>query len=246
MNPKLEMQVNRTQAGLYTVAYGRKEAPLDVQEAAFAANGLGIVSPAQLGFLPAKVGNDTFNRYSRTNADVFYDDRHDRIVIVPNREISKQVGIANLVEAHRKNQEYVIPESKSPESQRNLVYALVDAMLRKGTAFFAKHGQTDIPTSDFGQTELTSKLFSDEGLGIKAQDYGDWLKKQKRNIQSMFFDSKDYAKSQKGPYTNRLRVYGPGVDFDVGGGSRDLGSNFGAFGVRFEKTAEGGREKVKK
>jgi len=58
----------------------------------------------------------------------------------------------------------------------------------------------------------------------------------------MFFDNEGYAKSQKGPYTNRLRVFGPGdVFFVIGYGG--LVSVSGAFGVRFEKTAEGGPKK---
>ncbi|HLC65989.1 MAG TPA: hypothetical protein VJI46_07765 [Candidatus Nanoarchaeia archaeon] len=51
MNPNLEMQVNKTQAGIFTVTYGYKEAPLDVQEASFAVHGLHMISPAELGFL---------------------------------------------------------------------------------------------------------------------------------------------------------------------------------------------------
>ena len=241
MNPNLEMQVTKTNAGLWTVTYGRKEAPLDVQEAAFAANGIEIVSPAQLGFLRHKGGKCIFEPYSRTSADVLndvYDGRDNRVVIVPNRELSNIFGIHNLVTAHRQNKEYVLPED-----QRDLIYAMVDEMIKKGIAITAKFGQTDIPISDFGQTGLTSNLFSDERLGIKAQDYGDWLKEQGRSAQSMFFDNERYAKSQKGPYLSRLRVYGPDGDFIVGGGSRDLGDNDGAFGVRFEKTAEGGPKK---
>lgn len=235
MNPNLEMQVNKTNAGLYTVTYGRKEAPLNVQEAAFAANRLGIVSPSQLGFLRAKEEKGTFKPYSRTNADVIYDDRDgSKVVIIPDEEISKQIGITDLVDAHGQGKEYVI----SNKNQRDLVYAMVDEMLRKGTAFTANHGQTDVSTSEFGQTELTSKLFSDEGLEIKAQDYGNWLMKdQKRSEQSFFFDGKDYAKSQKAPYLNRLRVLGPDIDFDVGGDYRGLNNDDGAFGVRFEKIA---------
>ena len=241
MNPNLEVQVNKTQAGLYTVTYGRKEAPLDVQEAAFAANNLGIVSPAQLGFLRAK-DSHIFNHYSRTGPhDVFYDDRHNTVVIAPGGAISKLVGIANLTDAHRQNQEYVIPKS-----QRDLVYAMVDEMLRRGTAFTASDGRTDVSTSKFGQTELTSMLFSDDISGIKAQDYGDWQKEQGRATQSIFFDDADYAKSQKAPYLNRLRVYGPDIVFFVVGYGRGLDNRNGAFGVRFEKTAEGGAKKSKK
>ena len=89
MNSDLEMQVNKTQAGLYTVAWGYKRAPADVQEEAFVANSLGMISPAQLGFLRAQEGKGTFNPYSRTNADVLYDDRSNQVVIVPDGAISK-------------------------------------------------------------------------------------------------------------------------------------------------------------
>ena len=171
MNPNLEMQLNKTNTGLYTVTYGYKEAPLDVQEAAFAANGLEIVSPAQLGFLRAKESKGTFKPYSRTNSDVFYDDRTDNVVIVPDGDISKILIVSNLVEAHRQDKEYVIPENK-----KDLVYAMVDEMIKKGTAFVAPHGETEVKTSEFGKNDLTSKLFSDKRLGIEAQEYGDWLK----------------------------------------------------------------------
>jgi len=234
----LEMQVNKTPVGLYTVTFGYKQAPLDVQEGAFAVHGLHTVSPAELGFLRAQGPKDTFNSYSRTNADVFYDDRTNQVVIVPNEAISKQAGIANLVDAHRQGKEYVLPKD-----QRGLVYVIVDEMRRKGTAFTANYGQTGIPVSEFGQVKLTSRLFSDDPLGIRAQDYGDWQKEQGRASQSMFFDNLNYAKSQKGPYLSRLRVYGPGNVFGVVGLNRYLDNYDGAFGVRFEKTAVGGAKK---
>jgi len=197
----LEMQVNKHKQGYYTVTYGHKEAPLDVQEAVFAANGLDIVSPAQLGFLRAQGTKDTFKPYSRTNADVFYDDRTNRVVIVPDRAISKQTGIANLVDAHRQSKEYVIPKN-----QRDLIYDMVDEMLKKGTAFTANHGRTNVETSNFGQTELTFKLFSDKKLGIKAQDYGDFVKGQGRKTQSIFFDRVRSRFSKRSP--DQLRSYG--------------------------------------
>jgi len=238
MMPNLEMQVNKTNAGIYTVTYGRKEAPLDVQAAAFAANHLDIISPAQLGFLRAKEGKGTFNPYSRTVADVFYDDRDGtQVVIAPDGAISRsgQVSIADLVDAHRHGKEYVIPKD-----QRDLVYAMVDEMINKGIAVIANPGQTYVNTSDLVQVELTSNLFSDKSLGINAQDYANWLQSQGREAISFFMDGKDYSQAQKSPYLNKLRVYGPGVDFVVVGNGRVLGNNFGAFGVRFEKTAEGG------
>ena len=245
MNPTLEMQVSQTQAGLYTVTYVRKEASLDAQETSFAANGLEIVSPAQLGFLRAQGPEGTFNHYSRTNADVLYDDRTDKVVIFPNGALNSKLGIAsianlvdNLVDAHRQKKEYVISEA-----QRDKVYAMVDEMLRSGIAFVAPHGQTDVSTSKFGQTELTSKLFSDKSLGIEAQDYGNWLQSQKRNAKTFLMDRKDYSRAQKAPYLNRLCFFVPGGDFFVFGIGKSLASNYGAFGVRFEKTAEVGAKK---
>ena len=232
MIPNLEMQVNRTNAGLYTVAYGRKEAPLDVQEAAFAANNLSMVSPAQLGFLRAREDTGIFKPYSRTSADVFYDNKNNQVVIVPDGAISRlvgRVGIANLVEAHRKNKEYVIPEA-----QRDLVYGMIDEMLSNGTAFTFPHGQTSVATSEFGKNDLTLRMFSDKNLGFEAQEYGEWLKSQGREVNSFFMDDKSYA--QKASYLNRLRLYGPVDGFGVEGNG-NLDYYDGAFGVRFEKTA---------
>jgi hypothetical protein len=241
MNPNLEIQVNKTQAGLYTVTYGRKEAPLDVQEAAFAANGLNLVSPTQDAFLRVKESQGIFKPYSRTSADVFYDDRNNHAVIVPGGAISRLVGTANLVDAHRQGREYAIPKS-----QRDLVYAMVDEMLENGIAFVAPGGQTAVETSQFGKNDLTSRLFSDKSLGIEAQEYGDWLQSQGGKVNTFFMDGEDYSKAQKAPYLNKLRVYGPVNDFDVYGSKRNLDIDNGAFGVRFEKTAEGGAKKLKK
>ncbi len=238
MKPNLEMQVNKTPVGLWTVTYGCKEAPLDVQELAFAANDLHLISPAEHGFLRVNEGKGTFKPYSRENADVFYDDRNTQVVIIPNGAISKHVGVANLVDAHRQGREYIIPKN-----QRESVYVMVDEMLKNSIAFVAPHGQTRVLTSEFGKQDLTLKLFSDERLGIEAQKYGDWLLSQKRDANTFFVDSKDYSRTQRAPYLNRLRVFGPGSDFDVNGSYGDLDYDSGAFGVRFEKTAEGGPKK---
>lgn len=237
MNSNLELQVNKTNTGIYTVTYSYNKAPLEVQEAAFADNALEMVSPAQLGFLRAK-GNGIFNPYSRTNADVLYDGRANQAVIVPGRAISKLVGTANLVDAHRQFKEYNIPEN-----QRELVYAVADEMLKSGIAFIAPDGPTEIRTSEFGKNDLASRLFSDTSLGIEAQEYGDWLQSQGRAVISFLMDGKDYSRAQKAPYLNRLRVFGPDLDFGVYGYGRSLYINSGAFGVRFEKTAKGGAKK---
>ena len=240
MNPNLELHLDRTEAGLYTVTFGYKEAPLNVQEAAFAAHGLDTVSPAQLGFLRATqpAGVSTFNPYSRTSADIFYDDRSDRAVIVPNGAISHRlVGIVQLVDAHWQGRPYVLPEN-----QLEVVYSMIDEMLRNGLAVTSNRRQTEVPTSKFGSTELTSKLFSDAKLGIKAQDYGDWLQNQGRKVQSLLLEEKEYARSQDGPFVNRLQVFGRLGKFDVCGCYCDLGNggpfSSGAFGARFERTAE--------
>jgi len=238
MNPNLEMQVSKIQAGLWTVTYGRKAEALDIQEAAFVANDLDIVSPALLGFLRTKESQGIFNLYSRTSSDVLYDDRTDVVVVVPDGSISRIVGGANLVDAHRRDREYVIPKN-----QRDLVYAMVDEMLKNGIAFIAPDGQTRVKTSEFEINDLTSRLFSNKRLGIEAQEYGNWVQSKGINTNIIFMDEKDYSRGQNGPYLNRLRVYGSDGDFDVFGDSRNLGSHYGAFGVRFKKTAEGGSPK---
>jgi len=237
MKLNLEMQISTIQAGLYAVSYGSIKSPLNIQEAAFVANSLELVSPAQLGFLRTQEGKGAFNEFSRTSADVFYDDRaSQKVVIVPNRVISRLIGSNNLVAAHAQNKEYIISKP-----QRELVYGVVDEMLIKGIAFVAEHGESVVSTSNFGQTELAYNLFSDERLGIKAQDYGDWLKTKEGRKEAIFlFSDKDYSKSKKGPYLNRLRLFGHVRDFDAGSLGLNLDFPCGSFGARFDEIAEVG------
>ena len=206
-----------------------------------------MVSPAELGFLRAQGPKGIFDRYSMTNYDVVYDPRsRSKVVIVPCGAISESnlVGLVYLVEAQRQEGECVIPRYK-----RDSVYDMVDEMLRKGIAFRADHGRRRIPVSEIGQTELTSKLFSDPELGMTAENYADWLEKQGKDGLLISFSR---VVDRIDPlYLNRLRVFGPGLDFGVGGSykafgvnfGKVFGVNFGAFGVRFEKTAEDGAKK---
>ena len=216
-------------------------APADFLEQQFEKRNLNFVSPSQLGFLRAKDFSPDFSETmgsSITNTDIFYEGG-DRIILVPDGAITKLTGLVNLVKAHKQRKEYVIPEN-----QRDLVYAMVDEMLKSGIAFVAPHGLTEVQTSEFGKNDLTSRLFSDKGLGIEAQEYGDWLQSQGRNTNTFFMNEKNYSQAQKAPYLNRVRVCGPGFDFLVDGDYGSLYFNyFSAFGVRFEKTAEGGPKK---
>ena len=240
MNANTKTQITKTPAGIYTVSWRYEQASLDIQVGSFASDGLKVVSPSQLAFAQTNAGNGTFERYSRTTGDCLYDARNNKFVIFPDGTIRDLVGIANIVDAHRQGKEYVIPTT----SQRDRIYAIADEMLRKGTAVAVNPGTTNVDTSNFGEVELTDRLYSNKGIGFKAEDYGKFLRDEKRRkVQSFFLDSEDYAKSQKEPYVNGLRVYGPEYDFDVFGFVRFLVDYYGAFGVRFEKAAKGGRPK---
>ncbi len=239
MNHTIESQVTKTPAGIYTVAWRYEQAPLDRQVGSFASDGLKLISPSQLAFAQTNAENSIFELYSRTTGDAFYDARNNTFVIFPEGTIRDLVGIANIVDAHRQGKEYVIPEN-----QREGMYKIADEMLKKGTAVAVTPGRTNVDTSRFGEVELTDRLYSNEGIGFKASKYGNFLRNEKgRDIQPFFLDDKNYAKSQNGPYVNGLRVYGPVNGFGVSGDLRDLDGNFGAFGVRFEKAAEGGAKK---
>jgi len=239
MSPNTETQVTKTPAGIYTVSWRYEQAPLDSQVRSFALDDLKVVSPSQLAFAQTNTEKEIFERYSRTTGDVFYDPRINKFVIFPEGTIRDLVGIIDIVDAHRQGKEYVIPKN-----QRDEIYGIADKMLRKGTAVAVTPETTKVDTSKFGEVELTDRLYSNEGMGFKAQNYGNFLKNEKRRaVQSFFLDGESYAKSQKGPYANGLRVYGPNDDFVVGGNVRGLGNWDGAFGVRFEKTAKGGPKK---
>lgn len=237
MGPNLEVRVETIDVGGYRVRYLYIEAPLDVQEAAFADSDLKMVSPALLGYLRARspLGVITFDRSSRTNTEVIHDDRDGgRVVVVPDSAISKVVGVAPLVDAHRQNREYVIPIE-----QRSEVYAIVDEMLRSDTAFVAPYGQQDISTKNFRQNPVASQLYGDQTLGFDAGVYGDWLQSQNRYYHSTHLADETCARKQPGPYVDRLAVLGiedtlSRRDF-VCRKVQDLHTARGAFGVHFER-----------
>ncbi len=238
MNPTIEAQVTKTPAGIYTVAWRYEHAPLDRQVGSFASDGLKVISPSQLAFVQTNAGNGTFEQYSRTTGDAFYDARNNTFVIFPEGTIRDLVGIANIVDAHRQGKEYVIPKN-----QRDRLYAIADEMLKKGIAVAVNPGRTNVNTSRFGEVGLTDRLYSNEGIGFKAGDYGNFLRdKKRRDTQSFVLDDENFAKSQKGPYVNGLRLCDSGFGFVVDG-YWDLDDNGGTFGVRFEKATKGGARK---
>ena len=239
------VRTNTIMAGLYNVAFIYNTSTLNIQEAVFASNGLEMVSPAQLGFLRAN-NHPAFNRNSTTNADVFYDDRDNaKIVVVKGGNISKEIGLDNLVKSWGIGKECFIPKSKT-----SYVYDMVDTMLREGTAFVVPYRTIRLNTDSFEENELTEKLFTDKILGIKAQDYGDWLESQGKMIQSLYFDSEKFHKSQKYPYLKKLYITGeqngtyelhkrgflpnPNQNFEVIARNNNY-YYADAFGVRFEK-----------
>ncbi len=241
MNLDLELQTDRTKDGLYAVTYAYFEAPLNVQKTAFDAAGLHMVSPAELGYLRHAIsGNNPFLKYSRTNTDVFNDLRdraHLRVVLLPGEVLSHQF-LSDLIEAHQRDVEFVVPQNRI-----GLAYDIVDTMVANGKAIVTTHETHSVPSPQLGQNNLTNPLFSGSQLGIMAEDYGTLLTGMGITAQNIFFDEADYALSQRDSYLNRLRVCGPDCDFYAGGINRDLGSNDGAFGVRFEKIAEGDAKK---
>ncbi len=239
MDLKLELKEARTKDGVLVVTYDYKEAPANVQEAAFLANGLDNIFPAEMAFLRVNVVGDIFAPYSRTGGEAFYDDRDDgRVVVLPRGGISRIVGIENIVAAHRGGREFVIPNK-----QREPVYGLVDECLENGVAVRANYGKNTVATDRFGEEELTEKLYSDKRLGFKAGDYGRWLGEREKKVHNIFFDNRDYVRQQNGPYVNRVRLCGADCDFLAGGDLRYLGSLDGAFGVFIRKSAGGGAKK---
>ena len=242
--PTLEIRLNQTQAGIYNVTYGRIDAPLDVQEATFAENNLSMVSPAQFGYLIASQneGDDTLPVYSKTSYDVFYDDRDGhRVVIVPDGAISKIVGAGTICETHKRFNDVIIPIYN-----RTAVYDAVDQMIKKGSAFCTSHGKIVIQTSDLADDELTSRLLSDNRLGIKTQFYRDFLTKQKQRTFSISFDFYEQAIAQDNPYMNRLtmgnyqastipKIHQYNSGEDIAGKYTKLDDILPAVGARFEK-----------
>lgn len=241
---ELELKEALTKDGVWVVTYDYKKAPADVQEAAFVAHGLSYISPAELAFLRVNVEGDTFAPYSRTCGEAFVDDRDDgKVVVLPRGGISRIVGIANIVAAHKTGREFVIPESYFPGGQREQVYGLVDECLRNGSAVCVRDETNTVATDKFGEEELTEKLYSDERLGVKAEDYGRWLRERGIKVHNLFIDDVNYARQQGGPYINRVRLWDASNSFFADGGYGYLHIHNGAFGVFIKKSVEGSAKK---
>lgn len=235
MNIKLTPQVTHTKDGLFKVTYKRMAAPLDVQEASFARvlpNALQTVSPAVLGYLRTQCpGVDDIAAYSRTDMDVFYDLRirtAPEAVLVRDSAISR-LFLSDLVQSHREGREFVIPENI-----QELVYAVIDLMKQQGTAMKVPFGTTSDSTSEFGNREIPNFMYTDDRLGIKAEDYGAFMDSLGVKVHNLSLDVKDYASSQKGSYLNRLGVCDYYYDFGAIG-YWSLKFDFGALGVFLER-----------
>lgn len=233
---QLELKEAKTRDGLYTVTYAYLQRPADVQDLSFAANGLDTISPAIKGMLMAGVDNSPFTPYSRTDMDVFNDDRDGGKVVLARGKPISQLFLSDIVGAHRNRREFVIPEN-----MRETVYGAVDTMLVNGGAFATDYGTHETPSARLGEEGFTNFMYSDPSLGIVAQTFGDWLA-ERRDTHTTFLDSLDYAKSQQGPYLTRLRLYGPGNVFYANGSLRILDFNLGAFGVLIKRSADGGEK----
>ena len=234
----LQLHTRRTDSGLYKATFAWLEVPFDVQEAAFIANRLDIVSPAELGFLRANVGDNTFNQYSSTRGRSIHDNRDDgRGFVVFPEGLGTLVGTADIVAARRNNKKYGIPKG-----QEDLFYDIIDTAIRNGNAVRVGYDKTDVPTNKFGEEEVTSLLYTEPSLGASAQDYGNHIAGKGIEVQSFFFDGKDYA-MKNGLYVTVLRLSDSGGGFDVGGNNWGLELGLCAFGVRL-RIAEGETQKI--
>lgn len=234
MSLGLQVQTKKTDSGDYEVTFASPKAPLDVQELAFTAYGLHNVTSAELGFLRVKVGDGTFDQYSKVQSVVVHDNRDNGGLVVFPSGIGTLVRTSDLVAAHRKKQEYTIPNR-----QREEVYALIDTALRNSVAVRVGYDRTIVPTNKFGEVALTSILYSCPLFDATGQDYGDYLREHGSTTQSFFFDEEGYTRSQSGIYVNRLRFCGANSTFDVYGRNRNLDLDLSAFGVCLRKIAEG-------
>ncbi|MFH1053602.1 MAG: hypothetical protein V1740_04275 [Candidatus Woesearchaeota archaeon] len=228
----LQLKEARTRDGLFIVTYTYVQGPADVQDLAFAAAGLDTISPAVKGMLMAGVDDNIFTPYSRTDIDVFYDDRGSgRVVLARGKPIS-QLFLSDMVDAHKHGREFVIPEN-----MRDAVYDATDTMLGNGKAVAVDYGTHQTLSSRLGNEGLTSFMYGDPSLGIDAQTFGDWLAEQ-RDTHTTIFDGKEYAARQKGPYLTRLRLCGPDLDFFAVGNNMNLDYSGSAFGVLIKRSAE--------
>lgn len=226
-----QLKTVQTKDGL-SITYADLKAALDVQEEEFAAKGLHIPSPAEKAYLMMHFEEKLFLGWSRTNMDVFYDDRDGRRVILAKRSPISQLFLSDMVNAHSQKREFTIPNDK-----REQVYSKIDTMLGDGSAFSTSHGHHAINTMRFGKSELTEFIFSDPSLGINAADYGKWLQNTHgRDKQFIWFDEIEHA-SGRGPFLKRLEFMDNKSGFLLGAYATPSSLPNNALGVSFEKNA---------
>lgn len=230
MSLELITQEARTKDGLWVITYAYPELPLDQQEAAFAAAGLETISPAQVGyFRHAIAGDNPFVKYSRTNMEVFYDTRDAKlkVVLLSGSPLKRLVGNLALTKAHRNGTDFVIPKK-----QRGIVYDLVDTTTKASRAFVTTGGVYEIPTSDFDKHDITCFMYTDDRLGAKPQNFGDWLNGKGRKTHYISLDNQGYALRQSGlPFLTRLCLHCWCNDFNAGGDYGTFDCDEGAFGM---------------
>jgi len=133
----------------------------------------------------------------------------------------------DAVKAHKKGNEYLLPEDFN-----------VDAHLEKvGKGNYLVLTDTSaVPTDRFGEDARTVWAFDDQ-----AKEYGAFLKDAGISASNiwMYTDNDKGIDKQSRPFANQLWLRGLGSDSDFSGGYRDLGDDSWVRGVRRE-SAEGG------
>ena len=140
----------------------------------------------------------------------------------------------DAVKAHKKGNEYLLPEDFS-----------VDAHLEKvgKNNYLVLTDTSAVPTDRFGEDARTVWAFDDQ-----AKEYGAFLKDAGISASNIWMYTDNDKGNDKGidaqsrPFANQLWLLGLGDNSNVGGDSRYLNSNSGVRGVRRE-SAEGGASK---
>ena len=191
------------------------QAPFDVAKAQLEKAKYSIITPEQFADLRITRGADhsVSTNGAYTSMGVVLIPKKGRFLTDSSLVMQNS---AEATQAHREGKEFYVSNEDA------------EKILAGGNVAIS-YRQSEIPTSRFGDEEITNFVF-----GETAKEYGNFLKEAGINAVPLYLNDEQYVNSQAKPFANQLWLHRLVSDYrsDLDGNDRNLNCDYAVRGVK--------------